>query len=176
MRPYSGHMGAYKHTTKTMSSVRHVKAMPKTSGQSRNGLETLIFAVDLTVGSGVGSGVGICEMVGCDEMVGTGVGMGEIVGSGVGGMLGAGVGVAVGICVGCGEMVGYGLTVGSGDGMGVTVGCAVGCSNRSPRATQKCSWYGAARSWKWRPPSSWNSKLISASVVAATPLSAISSS
>ena len=107
-------------------------------------------------GAGVGDGVG--------------AGVGDCVGAGVGDGVGDGVGAGVG--EGVGARVGGGVGAGAGAGVGFGVGLAVGWAKTSPPLTHMWSAYGAAKSWKWPPTSSTNSKPISES--AAPPSTTIS--
>ena len=81
----------------------------------------------------------------------------SVEGAGVGDGVGAGVGEGVG------ATVGDGVGAGAGAGVGLGVGLAVGWAKTSPPLTHMWSAYGAAKSWKWPPTSSTNSKPISES-------------
>ena len=96
----------------------------------------------MVVGAGNGEGVG--DELGVDDGKTVGRGMGSRVGATVGGAVGAGVGSDVGFCVGADV------------GRFERVGEVVGCAKTSPFVTQKCSEYGAERSWNWAPVSSIN--------------------
>ena len=98
----------------------------------------------LTMVVGAGNGEGVGNELGVDD--------GKTVGRGVGSRVGATVGVAVG----AGVSAGVGVCVGADVGRFERVGEVVGCAKTSPFVTQKCSKYGAERSWNWAPFSSMN--------------------
>ena len=127
---------------------------PSPSDDCRRSLNKDSSSPHLGEGDGVGTAVGaeIGRAVGAE--IGTIVGTGS--GTAVGAGFGTAVGAEIGTPVGAGVGLGVGVCVGAAVGRFERVGEVVGCAKTSPFVTQKCSKYGAERSWKWSPFSSIN--------------------